>query len=306
MLAGCASQQRSTCCTAAPSSNGDPQPVTVVDSLEPIKAAFNAHADKPRVVLLISPTCSECVYGADVVRKSIMDRFAASGVYAIVVWEPMLESDSEPAARRSSGIFAGVPAQQFYDPERRSGWAYDREQFPRKWEEVEAALPPDHWLRRKHERKPDPAPEWDVYMLYKPGAQWSRQTPKPDAFIRHIGRDEHGLSRYWRDRFNTPPTTGDLYEAMAQMGRDTLGSQHAMKIELLGFQGCPNTPVIRENLQTALKAVGGLTFTDVNQEALPASDIRRGWPTPTILVNGRDLFGMSPPSDHAAVIRAWG
>lgn len=49
-----------------------------------------------------------------------------------------------------------------------------------------------------------------------------RQGPKPDAFIRHIGRDEDGLSRYWRDRFNTPPSTGDLHEAMEQMGRDVL------------------------------------------------------------------------------------
>lgn len=70
-----------------------------------------------------------------------------------------------------------------------------------------------------------------------------------------------------------------------------------MTIELLGFPNCPHTPAMRMNLRAALKAVGdGLTFREVNQETLQESDIRRGWPAPTVLVNGTDLFGMAPPS----------
>ena len=68
-------------------------------------------------------------------------------------------------------------------------------------------------------------------------------------------------------------------------------------IELLGFPGCPNTPAMRDNLQAALASIGkGWTFADTNQEKLPASDLRRGWPTPTVLVDGRDLFGMPAPA----------
>src|SRR5213075_3024360 len=92
LLAGCAARP-SACCDSSDAGAGVEQPVLVVDSLEPIKAAFNEHADSPRVLLLVSPTCSECVYGARVVRESIMDRFAASGVQAVVVWEPMLKPD---------------------------------------------------------------------------------------------------------------------------------------------------------------------------------------------------------------------
>lgn len=78
---------------------------------------------------------------------------------------------------------------------------------------------------------------------------------------------------------------------------DILEIPQAMNIELLGFPGCPNTPVLRENLRAALKSVDGeLSFHDVNQETLPDTDIRRGWPTPTILVNGADLFGMAAPN----------
>jgi hypothetical protein len=69
------------------------------------------------------------------------------------------------------------------------------------------------------------------------------------------------------------------------------------RIELLGFPDCPNTPELRDNLEAALSAMGkGWTYTETNQEQLPESDLRRGWPTPTILVNGRDLFGMPAPT----------
>lgn len=70
-----------------------------------------------------------------------------------------------------------------------------------------------------------------------------------------------------------------------------------MTIELLGFPDCPNTAAMREHLAAALRELGGgLSFTDTNQETLPASDLRRGWPAPTILANGHDLFGMRAPS----------
>jgi hypothetical protein len=84
------------------------------------------------------------------------------------------------------------------------------------------------------------------------------------------------------------------------------GEPHAMRIELLGFATCPNTPAIRDNLREALKLVGGgWAFTEVNQEALPESDVRRGWPAPTVLVNGADLFGMAPPSVSAMGCRMY-
>lgn len=85
-----------------------------------------------------------------------------------------------------------------------------------------------------------------------------------------------------------------------------LGSPHAMNIELLGFRNCPNTPAMRRNLQAALKSVGdGLTFDDINQETLPTGDLRRGWPTPTVLVNGVDLFGMTAPNSPSMGCRVY-
>ncbi len=68
-------------------------------------------------------------------------------------------------------------------------------------------------------------------------------------------------------------------------------------IELLGFPDCPNTPIMRDNLTAALAAIGrGWTFAETNQELLPEGDIRRGYATPTVLVDRRDLFGLPVPT----------
>ena len=72
---------------------------------------------------------------------------------------------------------------------------------------------------------------------------------------------------------------------------------HQPTIELLGFPDCPNTPVMRANLAAALASIGlGWTFQETNQEQLPESDIRRGYPTPTVLLGGRDVFGLPVPT----------
>lgn len=40
-----------------------------------------------------------------------------------------------------------------------------------------------------------------------------------------------------------------------------------MRIEMLGFPGCPNTPAMRKNLLSALSPGELEAFRDVNQEA---------------------------------------
>lgn len=68
-------------------------------------------------------------------------------------------------------------------------------------------------------------------------------------------------------------------------------------IELLGFDDCPNTPAMRANLAAALAALDrGWTFVETDQAALPEGDPRRGYPTPTVLIDGRDLYGLPVPT----------
>ena len=59
---------------------------------------------------------------------------------------------------------------------------------------------------------------------------------------------------------------------------------------------CVNTPDMVNNLDDALKALGWPTdyqYVDIGK--LPAKDVRTGYPTPTLLWKGKDIFGLPVP-----------
>jgi len=54
---------------------------------------------------------------------------------------------------------------------------------------------------------------------------------------------------------------------------------------------------MRANLnQAAQGLVPPLAFAIVDLDTLPAEDLRRGYPTPTLLYANRDVFGLPQPS----------
>lgn len=68
------------------------------------------------------------------------------------------------------------------------------------------------------------------------------------------------------------------------------------RVELLGFASCPNRPVMDVRLRQALRRLGAdITVTHIDQESLAEDDLRRGYAAPTVLVDGRDLFGAPSP-----------
>ena len=73
-------------------------------------------------------------------------------------------------------------------------------------------------------------------------------------------------------------------------------------VEFLGFEGCPNTPELRKRFVEAEPTV---EIIDVNLMSLEKGDSRLGWGAPTILVSGKDLFGI-PTNDGGSVsCRNW-
>jgi hypothetical protein len=61
--------------------------------------------------------------------------------------------------------------------------------------------------------------------------------------------------------------------------------------------GCKNTAVMAERLDAVLVTLGWpKNYTVVDISTLPASDPRTGYPTPTLLWSGNDIFGMSEPT----------
>ena len=78
--------------------------------------------------------------------------------------------------------------------------------------------------------------------------------------------------------------------------KDVAGIKPEVKLEFLTRDGCKNTPVMLENLKAAI-AAGKVRaeLTVIEQGTLPSHDPRNGYPTPTILMNGRDIFGLGVP-----------
>ena len=73
-------------------------------------------------------------------------------------------------------------------------------------------------------------------------------------------------------------------------------SQARTQVQFLTRDGCKNTPVMLENLKAAIEAKHILAdVTVIHQASLPAEDPRVGYPTPTILVNDKDIFGLPVP-----------
>lgn len=67
-------------------------------------------------------------------------------------------------------------------------------------------------------------------------------------------------------------------------------------IVLLTRAGCVDTETMRANLEAAALALTPqAAFTVVDLDTLPADDVRRGYPTPTLLFANRDVFGLSVP-----------
>lgn len=67
-------------------------------------------------------------------------------------------------------------------------------------------------------------------------------------------------------------------------------------IEFLTRSECVQTTTMRARLDEAIQGLATpLTYTVVDLDALQATDVRKAYPTPTVLVGGVDLFGMTEP-----------
>lgn len=76
-------------------------------------------------------------------------------------------------------------------------------------------------------------------------------------------------------------------------------AQKSMKDDLtfLTRDVCVNTPDMVVNLDEALKGLGWQTdyqYLDIGK--LPKTDARTGYPTPTVIYKGKDIFGMPVPT----------
>ena len=163
---------------------------------------------------------------------------------------------------------------------------------------VQQVLGSNHLLAtqmKKDARAPQPEQDcclrsgilWDLAAVYPPGSIWSERMPAATVFngpvVDVIEAIEDAVAP-GRAKPRTDSTTAPSAEP------STNG------LVFLTRGGCVNTTIMRRNLDEALKALGlAAGYEVVDQDTLPETDARRGYPTPTLLYADRDIFGMSVP-----------
>jgi len=77
-------------------------------------------------------------------------------------------------------------------------------------------------------------------------------------------------------------------------------------IEILGFPGCPMTPDMTRLVRSACaEVVPRAVISSVDLSKLAPEDDRLRWAAPTVLVDGRDLFGSAPAAVPAIACRVY-
>lgn len=75
-----------------------------------------------------------------------------------------------------------------------------------------------------------------------------------------------------------------------------------MKVELVYFTGCPHVEAARRAIRDALSAAGlPPCWQEWNSDDAATPDALRGYGSPTVLVNGRDVAPMQTDADCCRV-----
>src|SRR5258708_5803443 len=124
-----------------------------------VRAAFNADSGKVRVLMVVSPTCGECLKGASEVSEQVAEINQGKAVPLYVLWVPRSGGREKdvPAATR---LIADTSAHEFWDGNDLLGAQYKQVLG---------------WRGNA----------WDVYMVYGPKAQWTGDLPPAPDFFMH-------------------------------------------------------------------------------------------------------------------------
>lgn len=205
---------------ATPSDANAPGLESLAGDHGPLVSAFNAAKGRQRFLAILSPTCPLCVHGAEAIREAILP--TGSAIEVFVVWTPMLGGDSGTVASASSLIVAAPGVRQYWDPEQRVGKAFRKDVFPHAVERMKRSVAKDHFCAESLEHRDASQPEWDIYLFFDPGVEWTDGAPVPARFVRQTARfggekDGTLVSLMWKNDYASPPIEGSLTEELQRL-----------------------------------------------------------------------------------------
>ena len=233
-----------------------------------LKADFNRDKGKVRVVMIVSPVCGMCVDGAKVIRDDVVVKLKGKPLNTYSVFIPMVKGDGIVPAEKSATDLAKHGVKSYWDGEKKLGNAY----------------------AKLYGNPGGLETAWDVYFIYGPNAVWGKTPPKPDYYMHQLSGGDQSLC------LDGPKFRKAVEQQLKKVESISLKS-NGKRLVLLGDKGCPNTPKMKAQLDAALAKLhwtGGYESIDVWK--LPESDYRRGYGAPTLLLDGKDLFGQPAPA----------
>ena len=206
-----------------------------------------------------------CVQGADVIRDEVILKLKDKPLSSFSVFLPMVGGDAKRPAESKAKELAKFGVRSFWDGQRELGRAYAKTmQAPK---ELPVA--------------------WDVYFIYGPDAVWKDSPPKPDFWMHQLIEDDELC-------LDGPKFRIAVEEQLKKV-------QPTKKRMLLTREGCGATSELRRNVDRALKELGsGWSLELVDLDKLATDDLRRGYPTPTLLLDNKDVFGLPEPTEPAS------
>lgn len=138
----------------------------------PLQEDFNAHPERVRLLLLLSPGCGRCLDTSREVEK-VLKEIGDEQVRVLVVWGPLLHTDNYVGAQKAAGLIQDPRAVHYWEPGRVLGLAYgERLPLPGK---LNFAV--------------------DMVLLFEPGTTWREaDLPTPGAWFHKFGDDERTFS----------------------------------------------------------------------------------------------------------------
>ncbi len=138
----------------------------------PLQEDFNAHPERVRLLLLLSPGCGRCLETSREVEK-LLQEIGDERVQVLVVWGPLLRTDNYDEAQKKAGLIQDPRAIHYWEPGRVLALGYG-ERLP---------LPGEFNFAV------------DMVLLFEPGVTWSGASlPIPGVWFHKLGEDERTFS----------------------------------------------------------------------------------------------------------------
>jgi len=135
-----------------------------------LKTLFNQDGEKVRMVMVLSPACSNCRMAARMLERHLLEQVQNPGLSVYIVWEKISSADTQEVAAQASALLDDPRIHHFWSPEHFTSRAF-RE-----------AVGAQRTLA------------WDIFLVFGKGKRWTDAPPAPDTFM-HNQKTNEELSK---------------------------------------------------------------------------------------------------------------